>query len=187
MTVAIERRLFTVDDFYRMLDAGILTEDDRVELIEGEIIEMAPTGSSHAARVDRLTRCFAPLLTKGAAIVRVQGPVRLSYRTEPLPDLALLRPRDDYYADAHPGPTDVLLLVEVAETSAAYDRRTKMPLYAHAGIPEAWIVLPTERRIEVYRQPTAKGYAETRVLHPDESISPSAFPDLNIAAADILG
>lgn len=116
MAVRLLRRSFTVEEYYRMAQAGILTEDDRVELIEGEIIKMTPLGSRHAACVDRLTQLFSARI-RGQAIVRVQNPIRLSERSEPQPDLALLRFRPDFYATAHPGPQDVLMVVEVAETS----------------------------------------------------------------------
>src|SRR5262245_37141744 len=116
MAVQVSRRLFTVDEYYQMAQAGILHEDDRVELIEGEIIETAAIGSRHAACVDRLNQLFSGRVA-GRAIVRVQNPIRLSQRSEPQPDLALLRPRADFYATGHPGPQDVLLVVEVADTS----------------------------------------------------------------------
>lgn len=135
MSVQLLRRSFTVEEYHRMAEAGILREDDRVELLEGEIVEMTPIGSRHAACVDRLNQ----LGVRGVgprAIVRVQSPVRLGERSEPQPDLTLLRARPDFYAHAHPGPADVLLIIEVAEASADADRTVKMPLYARAAIPE---------------------------------------------------
>lgn len=186
MAVGVCRRLFTVDEYYLMAQAGILHEDDRVELIEGEIIEMAAIGSRHAACVDRLTQLFVGRVG-GRAIVRVQNPIRLSQRTEPQPDLALLRPRPDFYAAGHPGPEDVLLVVEVADTSVGFDRETKIPLYARAGIPEAWLVNLTESNIAVYRNPTATGYQALQRLERGMCLSPLALADLICTVDDILG
>lgn len=128
LAASAPRHRFSVDDYHRMVDAGLLGEDDRVELLEGDIIDMSPIGSRHAACVDRLTR----LLTIGLseqAIVRVQGPIRLDELSEPQPDVAVLRRRDDFYATALPGPDDVMVVVEVADTTLAVDREVKAPLY----------------------------------------------------------
>lgn len=135
MAVAAPRRLFTAEEYHTMLRAGILTADDRVELIEGEVLRMSPIGSRHAGGVNRLNDFFVRKL-EGRAIVGVQAPVHLSDLSEPQPDLALLRPREDFYSHSHPTPGDVLLLIEVAETSADFDRAVKAPLYARAGVPE---------------------------------------------------
>lgn len=186
MAVQVSRRLFTVDEYYQMAQAGILHEDDRVELIEGEIIEMASIGSRHAACVDRLTQLFV-VHVAGRAIVRIQNPIRLSQRTEPQPDLSLLRPRPDFYASGHPGPQDVLLVVEVADTSIGFDRETKMPLYARVGIPEAWLVNLSEDRIDVYRHPMMTGYQAMQRLERGMRVSPLAFADLVCTVDDILG
>jgi len=186
MTTPITKRKFTVDEFHRMLQAGILREDDRVELIQGEIVEMTPVGSRHAACVKRLNR----LLSRGvgdAAIVSIQDPVRLGPDSEPQPDIALLRPRPDFYADRHPAAGDVLLIVEVADTSAAYDRDTKLPLYARAGIPEVWLVDLAANQLEVYRRPSPQGYGEKEVYRPGMRVSPEALPALSLSVAEILG
>lgn len=156
MTQLVRHR-FSVDDYERMGQAGVLGEDDRVELLEGEIVDMTPIGSRHAACVDRLTAVFSERLG-GRAIVRVQNPVRLDDWSEPQPDIALLRVRDDYYAGAHPGPDDVLLLVEVADASAASDRLSKLPLFAAAGIAETWLLDLTASTVEIYRDPAAGRY-----------------------------
>lgn len=129
MPEQVLRRRFTVDEYYRLAEAGILHEDDRVELIEGEVVEMAPIGSKHASQVDRLAQHFFALLGERST-VRVQSPVHLDEHSEPQPDVTLLRPRPDFYASAHPGPQDIMLVVEVAETSAEYDHRQKS-LYTH--------------------------------------------------------
>ncbi len=186
MTIEVKRRRFTVDDYYRMAEVGILTEDDRVELLDGEIVEMSPIGSDHAGHVKRLNTLFTSRL--GArVVVSVQDPVRLSRHSEPQPDVALLRPRADFYARGHPRPDDVLLLIEVADTSVEADRRIKMPLYARAGIEEVWLVDLTTERVEVYRGPAADGYREIRALARGQGIVPQAFPDLALGVDDLLG
>lgn len=186
MAVQVLRRRFTVEEYYRMAQAGILNEDDRVELIEGEIIEMAPIGSRHAAHVKGLNRLFSQQVGQ-EVLISVQDPVRLSERSEPQPDIALLRFRPDLYATSHPGPADVLLLIEVADATVEYDREVKAPLYAREGIREFWLVdLPGER-IEVYRDPSPEGYRQVRTVQRGERLSPEAFPGLELSAEDILG
>lgn len=179
------KRLFTVEEYHRMTRAGIFTEDDRAELIEGEVVEMAPIGSRHAACVARLTTLFSRVEEKG--IVWVQNPIRLGEHSEPQPDVALLRPRPDFYADAHPGPRDVLLLVEVAETSPEYDREVKLPLYARAGILEVWLVDLAQGAIELCRQPSTQGYGELRRLGRGQAVSPLTIPALVVAVDEVLG
>ena len=186
MAAQLLRRRFTVHENHQMGQAGILGEDDRLELLEGEIVEMAPIGSRHQAIVDRLNRLFSNRVGD-AAVVRVQGPVRLGEDSEPQPDLLLLAPRADFYASAHPGPEDVLLLVEVSDTSTEYDREVKLPLYARYGIAEVWLVGLEAGAIEVYRVPTAQGYREVSQAGRDQRISPVAFPQLELAVADIIG
>jgi len=185
MGVQVQRRLFTVEEYHRMAEAGILSEDDRVELIEGELVTMSPIGSRHAACVARLTALLFPV--EGRGILWVQNPIRLGARSEPQPDVALLRYRPDFYASAHPGPEDVLLVVEVAETSADADRSLKIPLYARYGIPEAWLVDLLEERIEIYRHPTPQGYRSLHIAHRGETVSPTALPDLELSVDEILG
>jgi Uma2 family endonuclease len=180
------RRLFSVAEYHRLGEAGVLTEDDRAELIEGEIIEMTPIGSLHAACVDRLTALFVPLVGR-RAIVRVQNPVFLDDRSEPEPDLSLLRPRDDFYAAGHPGPGDVLLVVEVSDTSLEYDRKTKLPLYAAAGIAEAWIVDLAAGRLEVYSQPRGGLYTRSALYGREDTIASTAMSGLTVPVSDILG
>lgn len=186
MSIQLSRRLFTVHEYHQMGHAGILNEDDRVELIKGEIVQMASIGSRHAACVDRLTQLLVLRLT-GRAIVRVQNPIYLSEYSEPQPDLALLRPRLDFYAAAHPGPQDVLLVVEVADTSAGIDRAAKMPLYARAGITEVWLVDLQEERVEVYSQPLPHGYQQVYRLGRGGGLTLQAFPDQAFDVDSILG
>jgi Uma2 family endonuclease len=186
MALQPRRYRFTTADYYRMAEAGILNEDSRVELIGGEVLEMSPIGRRHVASVNRLNDLLPPLV-RHAAIISVQNPIQLDEHNEPEPDLALLHRRADYYASGHPAPQDVLLIVEVADSSIEYDRQTKAPLYARFGIPELWIVDLTRDHIAVSREPTSAGYATTRVYRRGESISPLALPDLRIAVDDILG
>jgi Uma2 family endonuclease len=182
----VGRRLFDVHEYYRMAEAGILHEDERVELIEGEIIEMSPIGGKHAACVKRLILLLIERLGR-AAVVGAQDPVRLTDLTEPQPDVAVLRPREDFYAEGHPAPEDVLLLIEVSDTTLEYDRSVKVPLYARAGISEVWIVDLTGRKIEVYSRPADGAYRDIRSVEPGSSISPQALPDLVVNVDDVLG
>lgn len=186
MSIQIARRLFTTTEYYQMAQAGILSEDEQVELLEGEIVEMTPISSRHAACVDRLNRLFSVRLGQ-KAIIRVQSPVHLSEHSEPEPDLVLLQPRTDFYAQAHPEPEAVLLLVEVAETSAECDRQVKTPLYARAGIAEVWLVNLLGECVEVYRNPSPRGYGEIQRYWHGQALAPHAFPDLDVAVDEILG
>ena len=153
------RHRLDVGAYYKMAEAGILAPNDRVELIDGEIFDMVPIGSAHAGTTDRFNRLFARAAADGLAHVSVQRPLRLDALNEPQPDVMLLKPRADDYRGRHPNAADVLLLVEVAETSLAYDRGTKLPLYAKFGVPEVWIVDLRGAAIEVYREPAGDAYA----------------------------
>ena len=176
---------FNVGEYYQMAEAGIFNEDDRVELLEGEVVEMAPIDSRHAGCVNRLTMVFAERL-EGQAIVAVQNPVRLSEHSEPQPDFALLRPRPDAYGSGHPGPEDVMLLVEVADTTAAWDRGQKLPLYAAAGVAELWLIDLSAAVVEVCRRPEGVAYLDIRLVGPDDRLAPEAFPDASLLAGDLL-
>jgi Uma2 family endonuclease len=167
--------------------AGIFSEDDRVELIEGEVIRMSPIGSRHAACVDRIVNALLGRFAGHGVIVRVRNPIRLDEYSEPQPDVALLHPRDDFYAGEHPTPADVLLLVEVADTSIEYDRVIKVPLYARAGIPEVWLVDLTKETIELYAQPLNGAYQTSRQAARGESLTSSSIPTLTSSAESILG
>lgn len=151
------RHKLTVTDYYRLGAAGSFRDNDRVELIEGEIIDMAPIGSRHASKVGYLDK----LLQKAVgdrALVWAQNPARFGTYSEPQPDLMLLKPKVDFYASGHPEPQDVLLIVEVSDTSLQYDRDVKIPLYARHGIPESWLVDIENRRLTIYRQPEGDRY-----------------------------
>ncbi len=187
MATSPTRRLFTVDEYYRMAETGILCEDDRVELVEGEIIEMPPIGSQHASVVDRLAEMLRQKLAPERCQVRIQGPFRLNDESEFLPDVMLLKPRSDFYSQSHPGAEDVLLLIEVSDTTLAYDSGRKQALYANAGVSEYWVVDVTNRCIQVYRGPATGNYKQRLIMQPGETIAPLAFPDMTIAVNDALG
>ncbi len=186
MAVQLLRRRFTVDEYYRMADAGILHEDDRVELIDGEIVEMAPIGSRHAACVNRLAHLFSEKVS-GRAIVSVQNPIHLGEHSEPQPDITLLSPQSDFYAGSHPRAADALLIVEVADTSRDYDREVKLPLYARSGVREVWLVDLEEDRVEVHREPAAGGYGVVRGVSRGEQLSPQSLSDVSLEANEVLG
>jgi Uma2 family endonuclease len=182
----LRRHRLTVDEYYRMAEAGVLAPDARVELIEGEIVDMAPIGSRHGSAVKRLNQ----LLTEAvgaSAIVAVQDPVRLGDRSEPQPDLMLLAPRADFYESAHPVAADVLLLVEVSDSTARYDRVIKLPLYARHGIREVWIVDLDNRVLQTFRDPAGEAYTHTTKTTTPGSLSPSLLPGVSIDASRLLG
>lgn len=185
MSLQIARHHFTVSEYYRMAEAGIFTEDDRVELIEGEIIEMSPVGSRHSACVARLIRLFSRCIGD-SIILNAQNPVRLDDYSEPEPDVALLRARDDFYASEHPGPADTLLLVEVAETSLGYDRQIKVPLYAKAGVPEVWVVDLRQATVTRHARPFEAAYQDVQICKHGESIT-SHTANLTLDVDAILG
>jgi len=161
VVVVAKPHRFTVAEYHRMAEVGILNEDSRVELIRGQIVDMAPIGAPHLGMVNRLNRLLPGVLA-GRGILSVQNPVRLDDGSEPEPDVVVLRPRADDYATAMPCPSDVLLLIEVADTSLDDDRAIKVPLYAENGIAECWIVNLVDRVVEVYRQPGNGRYADIR-------------------------
>ena len=177
--LAPARRRFTVAEYYAMADAGILTRNDPVELLDGDIIVMASVQPWHEASVSRFTHSMVPSL-RGRATVSVHGPARLSEFSETMPDVLLLKWRDDYYESGHPRPSDVLLLIEVSDTTVEYDRNQKLSAYARAGIPEVWIVSRPDRRIEVYISPSEGAYSEVRNAGPTDTIAPQSFPDVTL-------
>jgi Uma2 family endonuclease len=175
---------FSVEDYHRMGEAGILGPELRTELIDGEVVEMPPIGHPHAGTVNLLSDLLKEAVGR-KAIVAVQNPVWLDDYTEPLPDIALLRPRADYYRNGHPTPDDVLLLIEVADTSLAYDRDVKLPRYARAGIPEAWLVDLGGRRLTIYRRPAQGAYTETIAAKDLRALAVPLVGDDGSAAATL--
>lgn len=185
MAIEAERRLLTVDDFNRMIEACIFGEDERIELINGELIRMAPIGHGHGGQVKRSVRILSRLVGE-RALMSVQDPVEMPDLAEPQPDVALLRPRSDDYSHSNPTAADVLLLIEVADSSLEFDRQTKALMYAQAGIADYWIVNLVDEQLIVLREPTPDGYASVQTLGRDDSVTLLAFPDLTVAISDIL-
>ena len=180
------RHRLDVDAYHRMGEAGIFGENTRIELIDGELIDMAPIGQGHASTVNRLTQSLV-LTCNRRAIVSVQNPVRLGRYSEPQPDIVILRNRPDFYGTGEPaGPADVLLLIEVADSSLAFDRTVKLSLYARAGIPEYWIINLKHRTGEVHQQPSDTGYLQTTTAGPGARLQLAAAPEITVALDEIL-
>lgn len=182
---ARQTRKFTVAEYYQLAEAGILQHTERVELIEGEIVLMAPIGIRHAGEVDRLTRLFHRY-GSDQFITRVQNPVHLGEHCEPEPDLAILRFREDEYFDAHPGPDDILAVIEVSDTTLDYDRKIKSKLYAAAGIPEMLLMNLPEDCLEHLTNPGPDGYAQRVIYRRGDKIRLVSLPDLEFAVDDLL-
>jgi Uma2 family endonuclease len=186
MAVELKRRRFTVEEYHLMAEAGILTAGDRVELLDGEVVEMAPIGPRHASICDRLTRLFTARLGE-RVIVRVGGPIVLAREdSEPQPDLTLLRARPDFYSRAHPEPEDVLLTVEVMDTTADRDRRVKLPLYRRAALAEVWLVDAGREEVELHRA-AAPARSPRHVARRGERVTIAAFPDVSWEVDEIFG
>lgn len=186
----VRRHRFDTMEYHRMAEAGILSEDARVELVDGEVVEMSPIGSKHQAVVDRLTRMLVAFAGSDY-LARVQGPVRLDEHNEPQPDLALLRFREDFYEREHPGPGDALMLVEVSDSSLEYDRNVKLPLYAGAGIPEVWIVDLASGEVESHSGPRSGsptgGYGTRKLYSRGEDVVSQTVSGLRLAVGEMLG
>jgi len=176
---------FTVQDYYRMAETGVLRPDARVELLDGRIIDMSPIGPFHGGLVNRLSRFFI-LRAKGLWTASTQNPLRLNDYSEPEPDIMLLKPAADDYTSRHPEPKEVFLLVEVADRTLDYDREQKLPAYGRAGVPEVWIVNLIEQTIEVYREPNFTGYGSKVILRKAEQARPNAFPEVSLDVAELL-
>jgi Uma2 family endonuclease len=185
METEVTKKLFTVDEYHRMAQAGILREDDRLELIDGEIIQMSPIGYRHAVCVNRTTTLFIEAFGR-RAVVGPGNPLRLSAWTEPQPDLVVFKQRTDFYAKKRPQTADVLLVVEVSDTTLSYDRKTKLPQYAAAGISEVWIGDLKNNLLHVYRDPVGNTYQTVLVLHPGESVSTLSFPETEFRVDELL-
>lgn len=186
MPVEVIKRRFTADDYQRMGQTGILSSEDRVELIDGEVVAMSPIGPRHSACIDRATRALVILLGD-KAIVRIQSSVRLNRYNEPEPDVVLLQPQADFYASRLPGPADILLVIEVAESSLDYDREVKAPLYAGSGVPEYWIVDLNSNQLVCYSDPAGGAYRTPRHHRRGESVTPVLLPESSIVVDDLIG
>jgi Uma2 family endonuclease len=180
----VERHRFDVEDYHRMLEAGVLSEDDRVELIRGEIIDMTPIGWRHMNAVNRLTQLLVPLVSGSGYLVSVQNPLRLGPHDEPEPDFALLKdePRDDL-----PGPEDAPLVIEVSDSSLAYDREVKLPLYAAAGVEEVWVVDLQSRKVEAHTEPPPDVYRARRVFGAGEEVRSGVIGGLSLPVGEVFG
>jgi Uma2 family endonuclease len=185
MAIEVSRRRFTVHEYHRMVDAGILCEDDRVELIRGEVLKMSPIGPRHSAAVLRATQALVRMVGD-RAIVGVQGSIRLDEYDEPQPDIYLLRPKDDFYASGHAGPSDIFLIVEMADSSLEYDQTVKMQLYAETGVPEYWIADIRNDAIIAYTARSKDGYRTVRTFHRGSTIVPEQLPGIVIPAEVLL-
>ncbi len=182
----LRRHRLTVAEYHRMAETGVLAPDARVELIDGEIVDLAPIGTRHRSTVKRLLHLFSDAVAR-QAIVAVQDPVRLGDRSEPQPDLMLLAPREDFYASAHPVASDVLLLIEVSDTTARYDRIIKLALYARHGVQEVWIVDLDNRVMRVCRSPVGDAYTDVTETTTPGVLSPQALPGVAIDGSRLLG
>ncbi len=184
MAAIPQRRRWTTEEFHSMVVTGFLHKNERVELVDGDIIDMAPIGSDHGSKVDWLTETFVPLFRKHA-ITRVQGAVQLDQYNQWSPDVCLLRRREDFYRHANPTAEDVLLVIEVSDSTLQYDRDVKIPRYARDNIPEAWIVNTSAQEIEVHTDPTPEGYASVSRIR-DQPIRPSQLPELLVDMTTIF-
>jgi Uma2 family endonuclease len=185
MSVEPARFQFNADQFERMVETGIFTDDDRVELIDGELLTKSPIGSRHVACVNALTSLLV-LAVGDRGIVSVQNPIRLNASNEPLPDVAVLRPRKTRYRDALPTGKDVLIAVEVSDTTSVYDRSTKLPLYAANGVREAWLVDLQAARVEVHARPRGGSYTRTVTFDAGEIVRSASVEGLALAVDEIL-
>lgn len=181
----VPRHRLTRADYHRLGEAGILGEDDRVELLEGQLVDMSPIGPRHALAVDALAELLLPAIA-GRAALRVQNPIELDETTEPQPDIALVQRPWQGYPHAHPGPADILLLVEVADTSLDTDRGAKLELYARSGIREVWIVDLTANRVLIFRGPSGNGYSSQASTGPAGTLSVEALSGVSIPAAPLF-
>ena len=186
MRTETSRKWFTVDDYYRMGEVGILSDNDRTELIEGEIIEMSPIGSPHMNAVNRATMIFARGIGD-RVVVSVQNPAFMDRFNLPQPDVVLIRPREGFYGDGKPYPEDVVLLIEISDSSLRFDRKVKVPIYARSGVREVWIIDLQNAVIHVYRDPKDKTYDSIETKHRDETIAPQGCPDFKVKVSDLLG
>ncbi|MGI9106095.1 MAG: Uma2 family endonuclease [Pyrinomonadaceae bacterium] len=186
MSVQIAKHWFTVTEYERMGELGILPAEKRYELMRGEIVEMSPIGKRHAACVKRLIRMLGSQVND-SIIISIQDPIQLDDYSEPQPDVALLKFRDDFYSESLPAPADVLLVVEVSDTTLDYDRQFKLADYARAGIPEVLICNLPDDQLEYYAQPADGAYQVARILQRGERLASASIPDAVFDVVAILG
>jgi Uma2 family endonuclease len=185
MQTLLPRHRIDVDQYYQLAEEGILAPDARVELIDGEIIDMPPIGPSHSAVLSRLAALFYRAVT-AQGHVRIQLPVRLDRFSEPVPDLALLRARDDDYSRGHPSPAEALLLIEVSHSTLSFDRNMKIPLYGRHGIPEVWIVDIEGLRVQFFRSLGDGRYEDVQTTSSPGLVSPTMLPEITVDLKDLL-
>jgi len=189
MTLTTAKR-FTIDEYHRLGDLGFFTEDDRVELIRGEIMQMAAKGTPHTVCCSNLLRELAGLVANRATL-RCQDPIILPSNSEPEPDFVIARNRADNYLSAHPNPSDILLVIEIADSTLKYDQEVKIPLYAEAGISDYWIFNLVNDQLETYSEPYQDmqvnfGYSAKRIVLPNKTIALPCFPDLSLDLSKIF-
>ncbi len=181
----LERKRFTVTEFQRMVETGIIEEGSPYELLNGEIVHMASIGTKHASKVDRINS-FLNRNIRDAITVRVQNPIELGAFSQPEPDIAILHWQDDFYESGHPTAQDIYLLIEVSDTTLNYDRTHKLPIYAESGIAEYWIVNLLDNQIEVYRNPSGQVYQSIETFTKGQTLTIELLPEVTIAVTDIL-
>ena len=182
----VEPRRFTVEEYERMGEVGIIDPAERVELLDGEIVAMSPIGPQYAAVVDAIAeQLYGKLI--GRVTIRVQNPLRLLPRSEPQPDITVARRRRDFYRGAHPTAEDILLVIEVADTSLRTDQLVKLPIYARQRIIEVWVIDLSVEVVHVHTDPVDGNYREVRTLARGRSLSPIEIPDLQLTVNEILG
>ena len=186
LTAALPRRKFTIDEYHNFIETGVFKPEERIELWEGEFVEMSPIGKRHAGIVAALTAYFNHLLYQ-TAVVWAQNPIILNDFSEPQPDLALLRRREDFYRDENATAKDVLIVMEIADTTLKYDRDVKFPRYAASGIEEAWLIDLENDRVEIHSQPTEFGYSLVKILHRRQTAESTVLPQIKISVGEILG
>ena len=185
MNPAIAARQISVQDYHQMAESGILRPDERVELLAGQIIKMAAKGTAHRAAISRIEHLLREYLGD-SVLICLQDPIRLDDYSEPEPDVAVVRPDPLYYEDHHPTPAEIFLLIEVADTSLKFDCEVKAPAYSRSGITEYWVLDVNDRKLHVYRSPSANGYQSETILAEALTIAPLAFPDCVITVQELL-
>lgn len=179
-------RLITTAEYHRMAEVGILAADEQVELITGQIVQKMPKGPAHSALCKRIEKLLERQLGE-QVLVRLQDPIQLDRYSEPEPDIAVVHPRDDFYADHHPGPNEVYLIIEIADTTLNRDLGTKADLYAAAGIMDYWVFNIATQQLHIFREPQPDGYQRQLILKGQQSIAPVAFPDCSVTVKVCFG